>query len=61
MKIKIPHPFLNIPKVRKDRYRRILLAAITATLAAHMLIPAYEAWIELATNLAFFWEPTIEV
>lgn len=61
MKIKIPHPFLNMPKVRKDHYRRVLFAVITATLAFHFYLPDYEAWIELGANLAFFWEPTIEV
>lgn len=60
-KIKIPHPHLNIPKVRKTHYRRILLAVIGVMLIAHSLVPEYEHWAALATNLAFFWEPSIEV
>lgn len=60
-RIKIPHPHLAMPKVRKTHYRRVLLTAITVMLGAHYLMPDYEQWAALVTNLAFFWEPTIEV
>lgn len=60
-KITIPHPHLSLPTVKKTHYRRVLFAVITAMLAAHEFLPEYEHWAALVTNLAFFWEPTIEV
>ena len=60
-KIRVPHPHLAMPKVRKRHYRRVLFAVIVTMLAAHELLPAYEHWAALATNMFFFWEPTVEV
>lgn len=60
-KIKLPHPHLSLPKVRKTHYRKIMLVAIVAMLSAHYLLPDHEQWLALITNLAFFYEPSIEV
>jgi hypothetical protein len=60
-KIRIPHPHLALPKVRKTHYRRILFLAIVAMIGAHYVLPDHEQWLALVTNLAFFWEPTLEV
>jgi hypothetical protein len=60
-KFTITHPHFTLPKVRKTHYRKTLFAVITVMLAAHWYMPNYEHWAAFVANLAFFWEPTIEV
>ena len=60
IRIRIPHPALQCPKVKKRHYRSWLLLTILVIPIAHLMIPEYESFVAAFNGLVFYWEPLLE-